>query len=51
LAADGSSAALLPMGSLYEAALLLVFDLAAIRLRERTGQSPEEMRSRHTNLE
>jgi 6-phospho-3-hexuloisomerase len=51
MADDRTSAALLPMGSLYEVALLLVFDLAAIRLRERTGQSPEEMRSRHTNLE
>jgi 6-phospho-3-hexuloisomerase len=42
---------LLPMGSLYEAAQLVFFDLAAIRLRERTGQAPDEMRSRHTNLE
>jgi 6-phospho-3-hexuloisomerase len=44
-------AALLPMGSLYEAAQLVFFDLASIRLRERTDQSPDEMRSRHTNLE
>ncbi len=44
-------AGLLPMGSLYEAAQLLLFDLAAIELRERTGQSPDDMRRRHTNLE
>jgi len=44
-------AGLLPMGSLYEAAQLVFFDLTSIRLRERTGQSPDEMRLRHTNLE
>jgi 6-phospho-3-hexuloisomerase len=47
---DGG-AGLLPMGSLYEAAQLVFFDLASIRLRKRTGQTPDEMRSRHTNLE
>jgi 6-phospho-3-hexuloisomerase len=41
----------LPMGSLYEAAMLLFFDIASIVLRERTGQSGEDMRGRHTNLE
>jgi 6-phospho-3-hexuloisomerase len=47
----GGQAGLLPMGSLYEAAQLVFFDLASIRLRERLGQSPDEMRDRHTNLE
>lgn len=47
----GGQANLLPMGSLYEAALLLFFDLVAILLRERTGQTPDAMRARHTNLE
>jgi 6-phospho-3-hexuloisomerase len=47
----GGAAGLLPMGSLYEAAQLVFFDLASIRLRERLRQSPDEMRSRHTNLE
>ena len=42
---------LLPMGSLFEAAQLIFFDLVAILLRERTGQTPEAMRARHTNLE
>jgi 6-phospho-3-hexuloisomerase len=42
---------LLPMGSLFEAAQLLFFDLVSIVLRERTGQTPDEMRARHTNLE
>ena len=42
---------ILPMGSLYEAVQLLFFDVVSIRLRERLGQSADEMRSRHTNLE
>ncbi|HET6206603.1 MAG TPA: SIS domain-containing protein [Terracidiphilus sp.] len=51
--ADDRSArtSLLPMGSLYEAAQLVFFDLVSILLREKTGQSPEQMRQRHTNLE
>jgi len=47
----GGSAGLLPMGSLYEAAQLVFFDLISILLRERTSQSAEQMRARHTNLE
>jgi len=42
---------ILPMGSLYEAVQLIFFDLISIRLRSKTGQSAEEMRGRHTNLE
>jgi 6-phospho-3-hexuloisomerase len=42
---------LLPMGSLFEAAQLIFFDLISILLRERTGQTPDDMRARHTNLE
>jgi 6-phospho-3-hexuloisomerase len=44
-------ASVLPMGSLYEAVQLLFFDVVSIRLRERLGRDPEEMRARHTNLE
>ena len=47
----GGPASLLPMGSLYEAVQLVFFDLISIRLREKTGQSPDQMRARHTNLE
>jgi len=47
----GGPASLLPMGSLYEAAQLVFFDLTSILLREKTGQSPDQMRARHTNLE
>ncbi|MBA2521345.1 MAG: SIS domain-containing protein [Chloroflexia bacterium] len=47
----GPVVSLLPMGSLYEAALLIFFDLLSMLLRERTAQTPEQMRARHTNLE
>ncbi len=43
--------ALLPMGSLYEAAQLIFFDLVTLLLRDRMGQDPAVMRLRHTNLE
>ena len=41
----------LPMGSLFEAAQLVLFDLVSIMLREKTGQAAGEMSARHTNLE
>jgi 6-phospho-3-hexuloisomerase len=52
MANDRSPASsLLPMGSLYEAAQLVFFDLVSILLRQNTGQTPDLMRRRHTNLE
>lgn len=51
MADDRIAPGLLPMGSLYEVALLMFFDLLSIRLRERSGQTPDQMRARHTNLE
>lgn len=51
MADDRGGKSVLPMGSLYEAAQLLFFDIVSILLRERTGQTAESMRSRHTNLE
>ena len=41
----------LPMGSLFEVAMMLVFELVVLRLRDRLGETPETMRARHTNLE
>jgi 6-phospho-3-hexuloisomerase len=51
MADDKRGKSVLPMGSLYEAALLVFFDIVSIVLRERTGQTMEGMRARHTNLE
>ena len=48
---QGSSSALLPMGSLYEAVQLVFFDLVSIVLRDHLQQTPAQMRARHTNLE
>jgi 6-phospho-3-hexuloisomerase len=41
----------LPMGSVYEGALFLLFEVMVLRLRDRLGVTPDEMRARHTNLE
>jgi 6-phospho-3-hexuloisomerase len=42
---------LLPMGSLFEGAQYLTFELLILALRDRLGVDPESMRARHTNLE
>lgn len=44
-------ASVLPMGSLFEGAQYLVFEILILMLRDRLGVSPEAMRARHTNLE
>ncbi|MFK0688886.1 6-phospho-3-hexuloisomerase [Mesorhizobium sp. IMUNJ 23033] len=41
----------LPMGSLFEGALFLLFEVMVLKLKDLTGFSPEAMRARHTNLE
>ncbi|HSS93964.1 MAG TPA: 6-phospho-3-hexuloisomerase [Candidatus Dormibacteraeota bacterium] len=51
MADDKGGESVLPMGSLYEAAMLIFFDIVSILLRERTGETGDGMRSRHTNLE
>jgi 6-phospho-3-hexuloisomerase len=47
----GATTSVLPMGSLFEAMQLIFFDFVSIILREKTHQSADEMRHRHTNLE
>jgi 6-phospho-3-hexuloisomerase len=47
----GGTASLLPMGSLFEGAQFLVFELLVLGLQERLGESAETMRARHTNME
>lgn len=41
----------LPMGSVYEGALFLLFEIMVLRLRDRTRSDAQAMRARHTNLE
>jgi 6-phospho-3-hexuloisomerase len=49
--AGPAASAVLPMGSAFEAAMLLFFDIVLLLLRERTSQTPEQIRARHANLE
>lgn len=51
MANDIGSESLLPMGTVFEIAMLLFLDLVAVRIRETTGQSLDEIRARHFNLE
>ncbi len=48
---QGKSVSVLPMGSLFEIAQMIVFELIIIELRDRAGETAETMRARHTNLE
>ncbi|OEL26112.1 hypothetical protein BAE44_0012870 [Dichanthelium oligosanthes] len=45
------SRAKLPMGSLYEGAMFVLFEMVVLELARVLGQSPAQMRARHTNLE
>jgi 6-phospho-3-hexuloisomerase len=47
----GTKLSVLPMGSLFETAQMIAFELAILKLRPRFGETSETMRARHTNLE
>lgn len=53
MADDQGAAAtsVLPMGSLFEGAQYLAFELLILALRDHLAVSPDAMRARHTNLE
>lgn len=53
MASDQGAAArsVLPMGSVYEGALFVLFEVMVLKLRELKGATPDTMRARHTNLE
>jgi 6-phospho-3-hexuloisomerase len=48
---SGATVSVLPMGSLFEIAETIFFELVVLKLRERFGETAETMRERHTNLE
>lgn len=48
---QGATGSVLPMGSLFEGAQYLTFELLVLALRDRLGVDPAAMRARHTNLE
>jgi 6-phospho-3-hexuloisomerase len=47
----GPSLSVLPMGSLFETAQMIFFELVILKLRPRFDETSETMRARHTNLE
>ena len=47
----GGNLSVLPMGSLFETAQMIFFELTILRLRPRFSETSETMRARHTNLE
>jgi len=51
MADDRGGHSILPMGSLYETAQMVFFELVVLKLRDRLGETAESMRARHTNLE
>ncbi len=48
---SGPSTSVLPMGSLFEGAEFILFEIIILMLRDRIKISPEAMRANHTNLE
>lgn len=46
-----ATAALLPMGSVFEGAQYLIFEILVLHLSRVLHQSPAQLRARHTNLE
>jgi 6-phospho-3-hexuloisomerase len=51
MSSDSGSEAVLPMGSGFELALFLLGDLVTNAVRRRRGETLEDIRARHTNLE
>lgn len=48
---QGPRSSVLPMGSLFEGAQYVLFEIMILKLRDRLGVSAEVMRANHTNLE
>jgi 6-phospho-3-hexuloisomerase len=51
MARDRVATSVLPMGSLFEGAMFLVFEALVLRLRDALGETAATMRARHTNME
>jgi 6-phospho-3-hexuloisomerase len=48
---SGPSTSVLPMGSLFEGAQYILFEVMILKLRDWLGVTPEAMRANHTNME
>lgn len=42
---------ILPMGSIYEGSMFMLFEMMILQLQDSMEISPEDMRARHTNME
>lgn len=51
MARDVGGSSILPMGSVYEGALFMLFEILVLDLKTRLGETSETMRTRHTNME
>jgi 6-phospho-3-hexuloisomerase len=51
MARDVGGTSTLPMGSVYEGALFVLFEIMELKLKARLGETNETMRARHTNME
>lgn len=51
MARDIGGRSLLPMGSVYEGALFVLFEIMVLRLMATLGETTESMRAQHTNME
>jgi 6-phospho-3-hexuloisomerase len=47
----GVARSVLPMGSIYEGALFVLFEMMVLQLRDMMAVDPDRMRARHTNME
>jgi 6-phospho-3-hexuloisomerase len=48
---EGPATSVLPMGSLFEGAQYVLFEVMILKLRDLIGVTPSAMRANHTNLE
>jgi 6-phospho-3-hexuloisomerase len=51
MASDIGGDSVLPMGSVFEGAMFVVFETLVLKLRDIFGETAETMRARHTNME
>jgi 6-phospho-3-hexuloisomerase len=53
MASDQGAAktSVLPMGSAFEGAMFVLFEVMVLKLKDLLGASPDAMRARHTNME
>ena len=51
MARDIGGESALPMGSLFEGAMFIVFEALVLRVRDATRETAASMRARHTNME